>query len=134
MADGEQMRCGGTCSGVKLDLPSYSTSTNFYLLELEELDVVLGVEWLKTLGPNLWIFSSLTMSFGEGQKLVILQGKNGMMGDSCTCKQFAATMKKRKKGILMCISVYSKEDTPLVMKSSLPQGQVGQLETLLSSF
>lgn len=44
VANGERMCCGGRCLNVKLNLSTYSTSTNFYLLELEDLNVVLCVE------------------------------------------------------------------------------------------
>lgn len=34
-----------------------------YALQLEGFDVVLGVQWLRTLGPIVWDFDHLTMSF-----------------------------------------------------------------------
>jgi hypothetical protein len=37
-------------------------------------DVVLGVEWLRTLGPVLWDFQLMTMAFNQASHHVILQG------------------------------------------------------------
>lgn len=98
VANGEQMRCDGRYLDVKLELPTYTITTSFYMLELEKLDMVLGIEWLRTVGPILWDFSSLTMSFGDRKKSVKLQGKSGAIGDLCSQKKFTETMKKRKQG------------------------------------
>lgn len=42
---------------------------------MDGFDLVLGVKWLQTLGPILWDFVSLTMSFGSGGSPITLQGQ-----------------------------------------------------------
>lgn len=110
VANGEQMRCGGRCLDVKLELPTYTITTSFNMLELEKLDVVLGIEWLRTVEPILWDFSSLTMFFGDKKKLVKLQGKSGAIGDLCSRKKFTETVKKRHKGLLMSLTLLQDKD------------------------
>jgi hypothetical protein len=44
------------------------------LLTLGGCDLVLGVDWLRLLGPILWDFVELTMKFQQGEKEVQLQG------------------------------------------------------------
>lgn len=68
------MDCVGICSGVQLQIKDYKLVTNFYLLELDNLDVVLGVTWLRTLGSVVLDFSALTMSFTENGQFFTLQG------------------------------------------------------------
>lgn len=47
---------------------------DFYILDIEGCEVVLGAVWLRILGPILWDFSSLWMSFVWQGKKVVLQG------------------------------------------------------------
>lgn len=49
-------------------------TTNFFLLPLGGCDVVVGMQWLQTLGPVLWNFKKLTMSFQVDSKTVKLKG------------------------------------------------------------
>lgn len=112
---------------VKLDLPSYLSTTNFYLLELGELDAVLGVKWLRALSPILWDFSLLTMTFGKGKKLDTLNGKKGTVADLCSQKHSADTLKKRRRGVNMA-------KPPLPLTVNLTSSQQQQLEAVLSKY
>ena len=47
--------------------------TNFLVLQLRVCDLVLGVQWLQTLGPITWDFSKLSMKFTLDNKLVTLE-------------------------------------------------------------
>ncbi|GAV77541.1 hypothetical protein CFOL_v3_21012 [Cephalotus follicularis] len=78
---------------------------DLHLLPLEGSDVVLGAQWLSTLGPILWDFSKLQMSFNIDGKEVVLQGlkiPTSMLVDEV---QFCKEFKKEKKGILLQINV-----------------------------
>ena len=48
--------------------------TNFLALPLQGCDIVLGIQWLKTLGPIVWDFQALTMQFKVNGRQVILHG------------------------------------------------------------
>jgi hypothetical protein len=37
--------------------------TDLFILPLAGCDVVLGIQWLRTLGPILWDFTKLQMEF-----------------------------------------------------------------------
>jgi hypothetical protein len=47
---------------------------DLYTLPLGEYDMVLGVQWLATLGPILWDFAKHTMAFRRGATRVLLRG------------------------------------------------------------
>ena len=49
-------------------------TTKFLVLPLRGCDLVLGVQWLQTLGPITWDFTALTMEFTLRSQLVKLQG------------------------------------------------------------
>lgn len=58
VANGDKMCCLGKCMEVRLELPGYSSISEFFVLQLEEFEVVLGIQWLKTLGIIMWNFES----------------------------------------------------------------------------
>ena len=49
--NGDMMKCGGCCENVKLHLGDYHLKTYMFSIDMGGCGVVLGVEWLHTLGP-----------------------------------------------------------------------------------
>lgn len=67
------MRCVGKCVEIKLELPGYSTTSDFVVIQLKEFDIDLGIQWLKILGSTMWNFDSLKMTFVKNGTTVELQ-------------------------------------------------------------
>lgn len=67
------MRCVGKCVEIKLELPGYSTTSDFVVIQLKEFDIDLGIQWLKILGSTMWNFDSLKMTFVKTGTTVELQ-------------------------------------------------------------
>jgi hypothetical protein len=63
IANGGSMKCGGHCENVWLQMGDYSLKTHMFSIEMGGCDIVLGVEWLQTLGPITMDFCELYMSF-----------------------------------------------------------------------
>jgi hypothetical protein len=63
VANGQLVPSPGKCQAVILKLQDFSFSAEFFVLPLAGCQVVLGVQWLRTLGPILWDFGKLTMQF-----------------------------------------------------------------------
>jgi hypothetical protein len=76
VANGATILSEGRCKSVSLRVQGHSITIDFYLIPLGGCDVVLGVEWLRTLGPILWDFFSMTMQFGQGSNLTLFKGLN----------------------------------------------------------
>lgn len=74
VANGAILPCLGHCKVISLKLQDYTSKVNLYMLTLGGCDLVLGVDWLRGLGPVLWNFSDLTMRFQCDEKAVELQG------------------------------------------------------------
>ncbi|KAL8161992.1 hypothetical protein V2J09_013481 [Rumex salicifolius] len=53
------------------DIPFHAEAM---VLPLGCCDMVLGIQWLETLGPVIWDFKKLTMEFRLGQRRVVLHG------------------------------------------------------------
>jgi hypothetical protein len=69
IANGGSMKCGGRCKIVFLQIGHYQLKYHMFFIDIGGCDIVLGVEWLHSLGPILMDFKELTMQFQqEGQK------------------------------------------------------------------
>jgi hypothetical protein len=75
LADGRTLTCESKCSKVKLLMQNQELQADFYLLPLGDYEVVLGIEWLQTLGDVLWNFSKLIMKFMINGQNVTFRGK-----------------------------------------------------------
>jgi hypothetical protein len=76
VANGDTIQSEGQCSDVSLKVQGVILTTEFYILSLGGCDMVLGVQWLQTLGPIIWDFLQLTMRFTLFGKPIILTGLN----------------------------------------------------------
>jgi hypothetical protein len=63
IANGGSMKCGGPCENVWLQMDDYSLKTHMFDIEMGGCDIVLGVEWLRTLGLITMDFWELYMIF-----------------------------------------------------------------------
>lgn len=61
VASGDHILSSGVCRTLPLEIGKDSFIMDCYVIPLDEFDVVLGVQWLATLGLILWDFSKLTM-------------------------------------------------------------------------
>ena len=57
-----------------LKLQKVPFAIDFFILPLEGYDVVLGTQWLRTLGPIQWDFEKLLMKFLKDGKEIVLHG------------------------------------------------------------
>lgn len=70
----------GKCSNFSWKFQGYSYSSEISTLPLDCCDLVLGLQWLSTLGPILWDFLNPRMEFTlNGQKNVL----RGITKDGC---------------------------------------------------
>jgi hypothetical protein len=76
VANGEQVTSGGVCRTADLEIGTQHFSAHLYALSLDGFDIVLGVQWLRTLGPILWGFNVLTMSFWRHGQMMRWTGLN----------------------------------------------------------
>jgi hypothetical protein len=63
IVNGGSMKCGGCCENVCLQIANYHLKSHMFDIDMGSCDIVLGVEWLRTLGPILMDFKELTMQF-----------------------------------------------------------------------
>ena len=70
--NGQNLICDKKCVAVELVLQGTSFEVDLFVLPIWGLDVVLGMQWLQTLGPCLHVHNELTMEFQWQGKQVTL--------------------------------------------------------------
>jgi hypothetical protein len=76
LTNGDQVESSGICRGLGITIFSEPFDVDCYAIPLGGFDVVLGVQWLSTLGPSLWDFNNLTLLFWRGNEFITWQGKS----------------------------------------------------------
>ncbi|KAL6506420.1 hypothetical protein OROGR_024601 [Orobanche gracilis] len=72
VGNGEFIQCQGVCHNISIVLQGFSFCIPLLVLPISGADVVLGVQWLETLGPVLTLYNIPQMSFSyEGQDITL---------------------------------------------------------------
>ncbi|XP_012453555.1 uncharacterized protein LOC105775598 [Gossypium raimondii] len=74
VANGSCLFTRGLCKEITWEVHNQRFTTDFMVLALKGCDMVLGVQWLLTLGDIMWNFGSLTMQFKVAGESYVLQG------------------------------------------------------------
>ena len=88
------------CQDVKVVLPEMSFSDDFIVLELGNVDVILGVQWLRTLGKCNVDWENNEWSFYYQGRLVTLKGDLSLHAQNMSLKTLSNGVRKEaKKGM-----------------------------------
>ncbi|GFS46186.1 hypothetical protein Acr_00g0100660 [Actinidia rufa] len=74
VADGTKLVSTATCKGFKWEMQGVIFQTDMRVLPLKGCDMVLGIQWLATLGPVKWDFKNLSMDFTLNNRRHVLRG------------------------------------------------------------
>jgi hypothetical protein len=77
VANDARLQSPGICPATTVDIHGEQFAIDCYALALEGFDVVLGVQWLKTLGPITWDFEALSMAFWYKGRALLWHGIGG---------------------------------------------------------
>ena len=103
VANGSVVKSLGFCSNVPVCIQGVKFCIQFHVLALGGYDVVLGTQWLSTLGEIQWNFRFLTMGFCYEDHKVLLQRLTPSWDSSIVdCKHFFKASMKR--GFLLQIA------------------------------
>ena len=75
VANGDKLKAQFECPGLSWEVQGLHQAADFFVIPLRGCDMVLGVQWLVTLGPILWNFRELTMKFTLDDQEVSWQGQ-----------------------------------------------------------
>ena len=75
VGNGEELSCKYVCKQVPLHLETHKFLVDLFVLPLSGAELVLGVQWLTTLGSVLTDYEKLTMKFIKDGEMVQLEGQ-----------------------------------------------------------
>lgn len=76
VADGFKVTSTQQCKGCRWTVQGEEFTTDFRILPLGGIDVVLGVQWLRAYNPVTFDFDNLQLTFVKDGKSVVLQGES----------------------------------------------------------
>ena len=76
VGNGNVIDCHQICNQVPIHVQNQVFTVDLHVLPLSGADIVLGVQWMKSLGPILTDYNDLTMKFLQAGKIVELKGES----------------------------------------------------------
>lgn len=101
VANGERMRSEGMVEQLQFHMQGNMFNTDFFLLPLGGCDLVVGMQWLRTLGPVLWDFNGLTISFEQNKKSITIKGMNTTKSELVEDVQICQLTTIERKGMFL---------------------------------
>ncbi|KAJ4795897.1 polyprotein [Rhynchospora pubera] len=132
VGNGAALQCNELCKEVSLSIQSHSFATDLFVLDLEGSDVVLGVQWLETLGPILTDWSKLHMEFNYKGHQIHLQGESKPNAKAISSAGLNKLITSKGVGSsYMCFTVLTPEPDNTL---SPPHTIIPSLQPLLQQF
>jgi hypothetical protein len=112
VGNGDELTSNHVCKEVQIEIQGHKFVVDLYTLNLSGPDVVLGTPWLKTLGPILMDYETLTMQFSHGQQKVELKGENGPSMSSISYMQLKQLIQREPTTQIFSLRISSIENVP----------------------
>jgi len=94
VANEQYLLCPAMCKDFSWSLLGETFTTDVMLVTLGNYDMVLGIQWLASLGPILWDFEKLRMEFKKDGRRVVLRGTQKTDMEWLGSKKLQQTMHK----------------------------------------
>jgi hypothetical protein len=110
-----------------LQIGEYHLKSHMFAIDIGGCDIVLGAEWLRTLGPILMDFKELTMEFDQEGQQYKFQGITVGSPQIISSHRMEKLLKKGHSGITAQLHAIQATETPSVpqdLQSILSKHQV----------
>eukprot|EP00253_Pinus_taeda_P017878 PITA_17878 len=98
--DGGTMKCEGCYENVKLQMGDYQLKTHMFAIHMGGCDIILGVEWLCTLGLIKMDFQELYMNFKQNNSTHTLRGLQAGAPSIISLHRMEKLLKKGHHGVI----------------------------------
>jgi hypothetical protein len=120
ISNGRSMKCGGRCENVCLQIGQYHMKSHMFSIDMVGCDIVMGGEWLRTLGPILMDFKELIMQFIHDGQQHKFQGITTSSPNIITSHLMEKLLKKGLSGIIAQLHSFKPLRQPLCLLTSNP--------------
>jgi hypothetical protein len=114
IANGGSTKCGGNCENVRLQIGDYHLKSHMFAIDMGGCDIVLGADWLRTLGPILMDFKHLTMQFNQEGHQYKFQGITAGSPEIISSHRMENLLKKGHSGVISQLHAIQETKTPSV--------------------
>jgi hypothetical protein len=115
IANGGSMKCGGCCENVRLQIGDYHLKSHMFAIDMGGCDIVLGTDWLRTLGPILMDFKALTMQFDQEGHQYKFQGITADSLEVISSHRMEKLLKKGHSNVIAQLHAIQATETPPVL-------------------
>ena len=131
IVNGGSMKCGGRCENVCLQIGDYHLKSHMFSIDMGSCDIMLGVDWLRNLGPILMDFKALTMQFNQEGHQYKFQGITVGSLEVISPHRMEKILKKGHSGVITQIHAIQATKTPPVPHDL--QALVSKLQMVFST-
>jgi hypothetical protein len=104
----------GACENVRLQIGDYHLKSHMFAIDMGGCDIVLGADWLRTLGPILMDFKALTMQFDQEGHQYKFQGITAGSPEVISSHRMEKLLKKGHSGVIAQLHAIQATETPPV--------------------
>lgn len=119
LGNGLWVRSQGVCRGVVLNLPEVQVVSDFLPFDIGGSDIILGIQWLRTLGDMTVNWEELWMQYWDGDRLVRIVGDPTLSKSLSSCKTLCKMLQQEVEGFLLHLTAKSDAEDPLAVPTEI---------------
>jgi hypothetical protein len=100
IANGGTINCSGKFHSININMGEYFMDSPMIFIQMGDDDVVLGVQWLQSLGIVAFDFQNISMRFSSNGKEIELRGIQGKPSKVISSNSMEKLLKKGHQGVI----------------------------------
>ncbi|TYK21518.1 Ty3/gypsy retrotransposon protein [Cucumis melo var. makuwa] len=101
LESGAAIQGKGICESVEIQMKNWTVKEDFLPLELGGVDVILGMQWLYSLGVTICDWKNLTLTFYDNEKQICIKGNPSLTKARVSLKNLVKTWEEHDHGYLI---------------------------------